>query len=246
MLKGMRSRLAYHLQAAIQSLNSLCRKPLATIMIAGVIAIALALPTLFWVFSDNLSQLTSSWKRGGHISLYLDVNATEAEQQLVLEKVRATQGVGQASLKSPAEGLTELSHQEGMQDIMQYLPENPLPAVINVVPALFINSPAKLDLLSRQLQNIKQIDSAKVDMEWISRLHALLGFATKCAHALLALLALAVVVIVGTTLRLAIHSRQEDPGLKINWSPRSFYPQAFFILGGLVWRNWSSFGYFFS
>lgn len=210
MLKRTQSLLAYHVQAATHSLNLLCRKPLATMMTVIVIAIALALPALFWVFSDNLNQLTVSWQRGGHISLYLKPALTEAEQLSVLEKVRDTEGVGQATIKSSKEGLDELTQQEGMHDIMRYLPENPLPAVIEVVPSLVIDSPAKLDLLSRQLQLLPQVGQAKLDMEWISRLHAILGFAAKLANALMALLALAVVLIIGNTLRLAIHNRQEE------------------------------------
>lgn len=210
MLKQAQAILSYHLQAAVQSLNLLCRKPLATMMTSIVIAIALALPALFWVFSDNVAKLTASWQRGGHISLYLKPGLSEAEQQLVLQKVRETDGVAHVSLKSSTDGLSELTQQEGMQDIMRYLPENPLPALIDVVPALIIDSPAKLDLLARQLQNLSQVDNAKVDMEWISRLHAVLGFAAKFADALLALLAMAVIMIVGTTLRLALHSRQEE------------------------------------
>ena len=124
--------------------------------------------------------------------------------------MRATDGVAQVTLKSSADGLSELTQQEGMQDIMRYLPENPLPALIDVVPALIIDSPAKLDMLARQLQSVSHVENAKVDMEWISRLHALLGFAAKFADALLALLAMAVIMIVGTTLRLALHSRQEE------------------------------------
>ncbi|HAT1597209.1 TPA: cell division protein FtsX [Legionella pneumophila] len=210
MLKRSQSLLAYHLQAAANSLNLFCRKPIATMMTVIVIAIALALPTLFWVFTDNLSELTNRWQRGGHISLFLKPSLSEAEQTLLLEKVRTTEGVGQANIKSAADGLSELTQQEGMQDIMRYLPENPLPAVIEVVPALIIDSPAKLDLLSRKLQTFPQVALAKLDMEWINRLHAILGFSGKAANALMALLALAVVFIIGNTLRLDIHNRQEE------------------------------------
>ncbi|HAT8858387.1 TPA: cell division protein FtsX [Legionella pneumophila subsp. pneumophila] len=210
MLKRSQSLLAYHLQAAANSLNLFCRKPIATMMTVIVIAIALALPTLFWVFTDNLSELTNRWQRGGHISLFLKPSLSEAEQTSLLEKVRTTEGVGQANIKSAADGLSELTQQEGMQDIMRYLPENPLPAVIEVVPALVIDSPAKLDLLSRKLQAFPQVALAKLDMEWINRLHAILGFSGKAANALMALLALAVVFIIGNTLRLDIHNRQEE------------------------------------
>ncbi len=175
-----------------------------------VIAIALALPALFWVFTDNLNQLTSGWKRSGHISLYLQPSLTENEEKKVLEQVRATKGVGQLTLKSSQDGLTELTSQEGMQDIMQYLPENPLPAVIEVSPTIEIDSSANLALLARQLGSIPKVEQTKVDMEWIGRLHTLLGFATKLSDALLVLLALAVVLIIGNTLRLAIQNRHEE------------------------------------
>ncbi|KTD52742.1 permease-like cell division protein FtsX [Legionella quateirensis] len=210
MLKRTQSLFVYHVQAATQSFNLLCRKPLGTMMTVIVIAIALALPALFWVFTDNLGNLTIGWQRGGHISLYLKPSLTQAEQVKLLEKVRSTEGTGQATLKSSEDGLAELTQQEGMHDIMRYLPENPLPSVIEIVPALIIDSPAKLDLLSRQLKALPEVEQVKLDMEWISRLHAILGFAANLANALMALLALAVVLIIGNTLRLAIRNRQEE------------------------------------
>nr|WP_284498385.1 permease-like cell division protein FtsX [Legionella maioricensis] len=198
------------MQAATHSLNLLCRKPLATMMTVIVIAITLALPALFWVFTDNLGQLTTGWQQGGQISLYLKTGLTEAEQTALLQKIRGMEGVGQASLKSAADGLAELTQQEGMQDIMRYLPENPLPSVIQVVPSLVTDSPAKMDLLSRHLEVLPQVAQAKLDMAWINRLHVILGFAANVAKALMSLLALAVVLIIGNTLRLAIHNRQEE------------------------------------
>jgi cell division transport system permease protein len=233
-IKKLQMLFAFHIQAATQSLNYLCNQPLATLMTSIVIAIALALPTLFWVFRDNLDQLTADWQRGGHISLYLKSNLIESEQKQILQHVRETQGVSQASLKSSDQGLSELTQQEGMQDIMRYLPENPLPPVITVLPDRLIDSPAKLDLLSRQLQTIVGIEQSKVDMEWIRRLDALLGFATRFANALLILLALAVVLIIGTTLRLALHKRQEEiQVLKLIGAKDSFIFRPFLYSG--VW-----------
>lgn len=210
MLKNLRTLSAYHLQAANSSLNLLCRKPLATMMTVIVIAIALTLPTLFWVFTDNLEQLTINWQRGGHISLYLKSPLSEAEQAAFVARVRATEGVGNVILKSSEDGLAELQQQEGMHDIMRYLPENPLPAMVDVIPALAINTPAQMEQLFARLKAYPQVEQAKLDMQWITKLHAILGFATKIAHALMALLASAVVLIIGNTLRLAIHNRHEE------------------------------------
>ncbi len=210
MLVKMRALLAYHVQAASSSFNRLCRRPLATLMTVVVIAIALSLPALFWVFTANVQQLMSGWQRGGHISLYLKPALSSADQTELLERVQATEGVGHASLKSAADGLAELQQQEGMHDIMRYLPENPLPAVIEVIPALAMNAPWQIEQLFTRLKAYSQVEQAKLDMQWINRLHAILGFVSKAAHALIALLAFAVVLIVGNALRLAIHNGHEE------------------------------------
>ncbi|MGL6028302.1 MAG: permease-like cell division protein FtsX [Legionella sp.] len=209
MLNKARTLVSHHLHAAIQSFNQLCRKPLASLMTVVVIAIALVLPTLFWAFTDNLQQLTHSWQRG-HLSLYLKAELADAQQQATLAQVRAADGVGQVVFKSASEGLAELTRQEGMQDIMRYLPNNPLPAVIEVVPSVTTDTPAKLDALSSQLQAIAGVEQAKLDMNWLNRLHALLAFVSHAANALIVLLSLAVVLIIGNTLRLAIQNRQEE------------------------------------
>lgn len=233
MLKRTRPLMAYHAQAVVQSFNLLCHKPLATMITVIVIAIALALPSLFWVLTGHFSRLTSGWQRGGHISLYLQQHLTESAQKSVLDKVRMAQGVGHAALKSASEGLAELTQQEGMHDIMRYLPDNPLPSVIEVTPALSVDSEAKLDLLSRQLQLIPQVDQVKMDMEWIGRLHAILAFITKATHSLMGLLALAVVLIIGNTLRLAIHHHQEEiQVLKLIGATDSFILRPFLYSGG--------------
>jgi len=210
MLTKLRAHLAFHVDAALSSLRGLFHKPWATTMTIVVIAITLALPALFWVLTDNLGQLTVNWQRGGHITLYLKVPLSTADEIALLDRVRTTEGVGHASLKSSAEGLAELQAQEGMEDIMRYLPENPLPALIEVVPALSIDTPEKLEHLYNLLKSEPQVEQAKFDMQWINRLHAILAFVAKMAHGLMVLLACAVVLIIGNTLRLAIHNRHEE------------------------------------
>ncbi|MFA5960452.1 MAG: permease-like cell division protein FtsX [Tatlockia sp.] len=236
MLTRINALISYHLHAAGHSLNLLCRKPVSTMMTVIVIAIALALPTLFWVFIDNLNQITRDWQRNGHISLYLKPSLKTAEEAALLRRIQATQGVGHALFKSANEGLAELKQQEGMHDIMRYLPENPLPAVIEVIPALSISTPAEIEQLFSRLQSFPEIEQAKIDMQWINRLHAVLGFVGKTVHALMALLALAVVLIIGNTLRLAIHNRQEEiQVLKLLGAKDSYIARPFLYSG--IWYS---------
>ena len=234
MLITLKRLAAGHLHAAISSFNFLCRRPIATLITVVVIAITLTLPTLFWVFTSNLSQLTISWQKSGTVSLYLKPKLTAGQQNQLIIDIRHIQGVGEVSLKTPAEGIKELQQQEGMNDIMRYLPENPLPALIEVTPALAVNTPLQMEQLFNRLKALPQVEQAKLDMDWIRRLHAILGFAAEIANALMILLALAVVLIVGNTLRLAIHNRHDEIRvLKLIGASDQFIVRPFLYTG--VW-----------
>ena len=234
MLTTLKRLAAGHLHAAINSFNFLCRRPIATLITVVVIAITLTLPTLFWVFTNNLSQLTVNWQKSGTVSLYLKPGLTVGQQNQLVTDIRHTQGVGEVTLKTPAEGIKELQRQEGMNDIMRYLPENPLPALIEVTPALALNTPPKMEQLFNRLKALPQVEQAKLDMDWIRRLHAILGFAAEIANALMILLASAVVLIVGNTLRLAIHNRYEEIRvLKLIGASDQFIVRPFLYTG--VW-----------
>lgn len=210
MLNGLHKRMAYHVQAGMGSIRALCRKPFATLMTVMVISISLALPALFQVLVNNLQQLDGNWQRGNHISLYLDATLSSADETSLFEKVRMTPGVGTAQLKSAAEGLSELQQQEGMQDIMQYLPENPLPTVIDVIPAQDVSSMDAVNQLYQSLKAYPHVAQAKFDRQWVSRLYALLDIVSRIADGLMILLATAVVLIIGNTLRMAILNRHEE------------------------------------
>lgn len=242
MLNKMRTQLAYHVQAATNSLNWLYKRPWSTMFTVIVIAIALTLPTLFWVFTRGIEQLTTNWQRTGHISLYLKFSSSVSHQDF-LARVRATEGVAQASLKSAKQGLEELQRQEGMKDIMRYLPSNPLPAVIDVIPALSVSTPIQLEQLITRLNHYPQVAQAKFDMQWSKRLHAILDFMSKTVHALMVLLAFAIVLIIGNTLHLIIHSRYEEiQVLKLIGATDSFIARPFLYSG--LW--YSFFGSIFA
>lgn len=229
---------SHHVQAMKNSFLLLVNKPMATLMTMVVIAMTLALPLLFGVVTENLQQLASNWQENGRISLYLAVPLSEADTTSLVTRVRETKGVGLVSLRSAADGLAELQQQEGMQDIMQYLPENPLPAVIDVLPETGMNEPMQLEALFETLKAYPHVEQAKLDLQWINRLYSILNFVVKLAHSLMILLALAVILIIANTLRLAIHNRQEEiQVLKLIGASDSFIVRPFLYSGmfyGLV------------
>jgi cell division transport system permease protein len=210
MLEAIKAWMTYHVHAGLISLKGLCRQPLATGMTVLVIAVSLVLPALFWMLADNMSRVAENWQHSGHISIYLKLPLSTTDETAMLERVRETAGVGDATLSSAADGLAELQQQEGMQDVMRYLPDNPLPAVIEVVPALEVNTPEKMEALYSILKSYPNVDDIKLDMQWVNRLHAILNFVNQLAQGLLLLLGTAVILIIGNTMRFTIQKKNEE------------------------------------
>jgi len=234
MLSAMRVWVDLHFQAAANGFAYFCRKPISTLMTVLVIAMTLVLPALFWVVTDNLKQLSVGKQEGGHIVLYLKTPLSSTDEASLMARVRSTKGVADATLKTSAEGLQELQRQEGMQDVMRYLSENPLPAVIDVTPNTNTTNAEKAQQLYTTLKAYPGVEEAKLDFEWISRVQAMLVFLAKLAQGLLVLLSAAVVLIIGNTLRLVVHHRYEEiQVLKLIGANDAFILRPFLYIG--IW-----------
>ncbi len=199
-----------HQDAYKRSIGLLVRQPWSSLMTIVMIAVTLMLAALCWMASHQISVLGADWHKSEDISLYLNPALGDPEQQLFLQKLRALPEVGSVTLTTPAEGLTWLKQQEGMQDIVQYLPSNPLPAVIRVLPSERLQTPEAIKHLYQTLQGFPEVAEAKFDSDWMERLYTGLGFLNQALRCLIGLFALSVTLVIGNTLRLLIHNRYDE------------------------------------
>lgn len=210
MLKKNNPLMIAHQDALQRSLRFLLQRPLSTLMTLLVIAVTLMLASLCWMATSHVSEFKTNWQHDSHISLYLKDNLSPNEQQAFLTQILSMPGVDKASLTSAADGLVLLSEQEGMQDIADYLPQNPLPAVIDVTPDASLTTPQAVEQFYQSLKILSAVEDAKLDIDWISRLYSVLGFLTQLMQFLMVVLAIAVMLVIGNTLRLIIYHRQEE------------------------------------
>jgi cell division transport system permease protein len=103
---------------------------------------------------------------------------------------------------SPAEGLKEFSQSSGLSEAVAALQTNPLPGVIELKPTNI--QPENLENLKAQLQQLPQVAMAKLDMQWVKRLLAIVQASKKFVYGLLAILSLAVLLIVVNTIRILL------------------------------------------
>ena len=204
---GLQSRWQNHLDVAGSSLRKLVVAPFSTAMTVAVIAIALLLPSALFVAMDNLSALSEGFGRLARITLYLEDNLSELESSALRERLLSRRDIAAVEYISPAQGAEEFARYSGLGDVLALLEDNPLPGVLLVTPA---DSGAQSPTLLGELAGMDGVSLAQLDLQWIERLRLLLETAGRVSTALMLVFALAVLLVIGNTIRLAIESRRAE------------------------------------
>ena len=202
--------LLRHAQMSLSSLGRLSRNPISTAMTAAVIGIALALPSGLHLLVDNVSQLSSSWDGSASISLFLNDNVSDEQADTVRRQIALRPDVGETRLIDRDQALEEFRRLSGFGEAIELLDHNPLPAVVLVRPQERIRGAEAVARLAEELQGYLEIDLAQVDLQWVARLGAITGTIERGVIVLAALLAGAVLLIVGNTIRLDIQNRHSE------------------------------------
>ncbi|MDO8271512.1 MAG: permease-like cell division protein FtsX [Gammaproteobacteria bacterium] len=197
-----------HRAVALLSIRKLIGEPAASAMTIAVIGIALLLPTTLFVAMNNLQILSEGVSESSRITLYLADTLSEAEGRSLSEQLLARPDISTGAYISPTQAAEEFREYSGLGDVLSELEENPLPAVIVLSPQ-DIDEASGAALLT-ELNALAGVESAQLDLEWIARLQRFLDLAQRMSTALMLILALAVLFVVGNTIRLAIESRRAE------------------------------------
>ena len=200
----------HHLWVLVSSLGVLWRTPFATFMTASVIGIALALPAGLHVLLQNVQQLSTGWEGTAQMSLFIKQDVSEKRIQKLAKKLRSWDGVEEVRYISREQALEEFRKLSGFGGALDSLNENPLPAVLVVRPASNATEPAQMELLLGKVRKLKPVDLAQLDMEWVRRLSGIIELGKRGVLLLGSLLSLAILLVIGNTIRLTILSRRDE------------------------------------
>ncbi len=224
----------HHQQELKKSFRELLATPATSLMTLTVLAIALALPAGLQVMLKNFKQLTPGFDHASRISLYLKLNATDTAVQKLVNNLSIRQDILHVELITPRQGLKQFETRSGFGNALQYLDKNPLPYVLTITPSASYASVETAQTLLSELKKLVLVDKAQLDLEWIKRLQAIMLLAQKAVEALGAIFALAVILVVGNTIRLAIQNRQDEiKVIKLVGATNSFIRRPFLYSG--IW-----------
>jgi cell division transport system permease protein len=201
--------LTRHASTSVGALGRLTRQPVASLMIILVIAVTLALPAAINVIVKNVQSVSGSWDNALDFSVYLRKNVSVNDAEGLAGLIRQRADIESVELITSDQALVEFKQQSGFGEALGQLSENPLPHALVVRPGPG-NTSASLILLQEEIGNLPEAELVQVDTEWIQRFHAILDIVRQAIAIGSALLAIAIVVIVGNTIRLDIENRREE------------------------------------
>lgn len=191
-----------------EAFNRLRSQPVAGLLNALVIGIALSLPTVLYVILDNVQSATRQISREPQVSLFMATDATAEEVTSVQQSLRALPEVGNVKLIPRDRALEELKANSGVGDILAELDHNPLPDAFVVTAA--DHNPKTLEQIRETAGKWTKVQHVQVDSEWARRLYAVLRVGQALVAVLAMLLGAAVVAVTFNTIRLQILTRQEE------------------------------------
>jgi cell division transport system permease protein len=203
--------LNQHAQAIKLVLTRMHYNKLSTFMISLVIAVAMCVPGVFYMGVDHLSKLSNHMQDETEISLFLKLDANPnvaSEIDAALAKNTAIKQYHLVTKDQAWKDLKAKAESNKIDNEVSQLTKNPLP------DAFFIQAksadPAALETLKNELQGIPGVDQAVLNAEWAKRLSSILALGTKIILFIAALLALALLVIIGNTVRMQILTQKEE------------------------------------
>ncbi|MDO9206134.1 permease-like cell division protein FtsX [Methylotenera sp.] len=240
----MNNWLNQHRQAIKLVLSRMRSNKLPTFMICLVIAVAMCVPGLFYLGVDHLSKFTNHIQNETEISLFLKLDADKDAVSDIDAVLAKNNAIKQFHLVTKAQAWKELKSKTEINNAtdskISELDKNPLP------DAFFIQAksaePEALESLKNELEKIPGVEHALLNTDWAKRLSALLSLGKKIILFITVLLALALLVVIGNTIRMQILTQKDEVVVsKLIGATNSFIRMPFLyagiiygLLGGLL------------
>jgi cell division transport system permease protein len=229
----MRAWLRHHLHSLGATLRRLGRTPVATVLNALVIGVALALPLGAWVLVVNLERLAGHLGADPQLSVFLAPDAVRADTARIEATLKGSPGVQSFRFVPKDEALAELKRTEGMGGIAGSLAANPLPDAF--VVALVPGDAEAAERLAAELRAAPKVAHVQFDAAWVKRLDAMLRLGGVAVWLLAALLAFGLVAVTFNTVRLQILTQRDEIEVsKLIGATDAYVRRPFFYQGALI------------
>jgi cell division transport system permease protein len=183
------------------------------VAVSAILLISLALAALgaFWLLSSNLGEAVAQFRERVKIVVYLKREPAAAEASALVERVRRVPGVGGVRYVGKAEALGTLKQLLGKDAaVADSLPQNPLPASLEITPTAEGATLEGARALVARLAALPETDEVGGGVDWIDRFAHGQRLLWLFGLGVGAVLAGAAILTVATATALVLHARREE------------------------------------
>lgn len=202
--------ITHHRKVARDSALRLWRTPVASLMTWTVMGVALALPVALMLLLVSLQGVSAGWESSARVTVYMSLETSLEHTRGLVSDIDADSRVAGVELIPRDRALAEFRASSGLEDALDYLEGNPLPHTLVITPEEDARSADGVAGLVTFVEGLKGVEQVQVDLGWLQRLNAMTELLARAVWALATLLAVAVVLVIGNTVRLSIESRRDE------------------------------------
>jgi len=199
--------LRHQKHALTAALHRLRAQPIATLLTALAMGVAISLPSGLYLGLGHLGRLAGELPAQPEISVYLDAGVSAAQKQAIAARLKQPD-IALARYVPKDEALATLSASQDLADITAGLTQNPLPDAWVVRPQA--SSREALARVADDLGKLPGVAETHLDSQWADRLQAALGFGRAGVWLLAGLFAIALVAISGNAIRAQVLVRRDE------------------------------------
>jgi cell division transport system permease protein len=233
-------RLRYFLRTALHGLRA---SPMTSAVAVATIGVTLLLVGAFVLLVSNMERLLDRFGEDILVSAYLEVGLPGEEQRALVERVESAPGVESVRLVTEEEAVQRFRQgSAGQASLLEGLDENPLPASLEITLVPESRSTEGVGILVSALDGLRGIDEFGYGTEWVEGYARVMALIRGIGVGIGVVLALATLLIVSNTIRLAVYARRDEIEiLRLVGAGRTFVSIPFLVegfiqgtLGGVV------------
>ena len=228
----LRTRLLVsgHFDDLKKTAAELITNPLNSTLSLLLIAVSIALPSIFLTLTTNFMSGLDRIDESPKINVYLREEVSIEEGMTVTRGLLEHPQVSEATFISADEALKEFQEGSNLSGILIALDENPLPHVVEVVPSSL--DPLDVSNLVMSIELYDQVQEASINLRWLERLFAISLILKRLVFVLALILFLGVILVIAHTIGVAIQfKRQEIELMLLIGATHGFVKRPFRYLG---------------
>ena len=223
-------RLAYFVRTALRGLGA---SPVTTAVAVATIAASLVLVGAFSLLVRNMEELLDDFGDDLHVTAYLAEGLEPGEQQALVRIAGTVEGVERVRIVSKQEALDRFRAGVGSGGaFLDGLDENPLPASLEITLVPERRSAEGMAIAVSSLEGLPGVAELASGQDWVEGYLRAVSLVRGIGLGLAGILALATLLIVANTIRLAVFARRDELEiLSLVGASRAFVNTPFLVEG---------------